>query len=502
MASLSRLHTPIQVPVPVSESSRDNVSVHVLDEFVLPNTQWTVERLILISGLVSKAFNLKKESLEHLKETIRSLQLSSRTTSMLCRAIVPELMQVKLLLEKSNPDFFLRHARKVASVVQLDHAEGDVKNFNPGEEMCEKTKCFHRVVTSGVTPLVQNLFMPMGMRSHPTNGAEYRCCPFPVAGMNQRNCNATLSQSIFDNLFVDGPFYSMTELYTVMAVSKEYDTKAFESVLYGHTEKTKQSYTIPMHNYDHFFKDDTVLGTDPYQQSASSSESQGGHGFCCFPLVSKGLQFRHEFQNLLRTVPLPFPMEQFSNRMDQEDVNVNSTLRSHYLVALFKVHIENHLRAHMKRDLSQNRVINPVACIRDLALLMQKSGGPAMAPFFPFLNTTEIDPEEPNPPLPHYLHLCKFLLQGRTSIMDQALEGNHRLSVIATLFSCCLPGPLFEHLRDLGKVPLNTSLLFGDSAIVQVLPETTPYLEWQLDRSTVGVFTFCCFFITCFSSNH
>lgn len=432
----------------------------MLCDWVLDKADWTVERFILISGIISKAYNLGWEILALLKGSISGLEFGERTNGLFLEALLPYKNQMSFRVENMEASFYKQKGSTSPKVTRIERAEQFLEDFDDRQEM-GRTNCFHRIYTDGVSPIVQNLLMPLGMSSDQSQC--YRRCPFPVADLNHRTRNENLEMDILDNLFHPNPPYLMSELYMVMGVSKILP----DSI----SDAKKEEYLIKMKNCRADIVNRSLIGQDPPPPGDRDEEPQKD-AFRSYPLMSE--LYDQETKNLFRTINyVAVSKDAIGTMRGYGELKNDKLVPFHYSLIAFKSKVENQLRTYMRRDLENYEENHPVHNIQRLARKMRSAGGDSLRPFFRGCLETQfiIDWEKTSQKvlLPFFVHICKVLLQGRSSIVEQSLEGNHRLGILAALLSGSLSSAMLQRIKPESK--LNLSLLFGGASIVQATPK-------------------------------
>jgi hypothetical protein len=172
---------------------------------------------------------------------------------------------------------------------------------------------------------------------------------------------------------------------------------------------------------------------------------------------------------------------------------------THWHLSLFKTRLQRKIMEYTveytkhgeDEEISHEVKYNdPVQVMTRLAKFMREQGGVCFKPFFKCLDNDEgKPPSDGKTCLPLVTHICKVLFQGRTSLMDQGLEGNHRLAVQAAILS----GSLSDlHMKVIVGKALKISLLFAHGFVLQMVPNISSIVDiTELYKDKVRPVFFC-----------
>jgi hypothetical protein len=448
------MDTPIRFPPkPFNENYR------LLDKYILGEQDWTVERLILILGLVSTAFNLGFEPLSNFIDCLRDESLGMTTAELLAVSLLPAKEQMTCKLQALDSNYFEKNGNKLPKLVKIEYAEQSVADFDCHGKGTDT--CFQRIHMQGISPIVLNMLIPMGLekvRDTKTYQWGYTRCPFPVGGLNHRSRNENLEGKILNNMYSEYPEYTMGDVYALMTVSKTSSQIEKEERL---------KYVIELQNYRADRVNRVLFGDD---QLDTSDGDKIKRGYGCYPILptleGTELPRNTELDNLHRTFAIQSGSHLMTDMMTSvwgPDYSGDLLVPTLLHVCLFKYATETKLRKLMLTP----GLTSVVELMRQMALSVRETGGKKLIPFFKCLDNVDKLEGGLDSYLPLVVHICKVLIQGHTSIIDQGLEGNHRLAIIAAILSGSIPDTF---LRQIDKKALNVSLLFGDTNMVQVVP--------------------------------
>jgi hypothetical protein len=475
--------------------------IYRLETYILEEEYWTVERLILISGLVSKAYNLGSQPLHELKECISEKRLGANIVNLLATSLLPKQNQMTCALHPVDKAFFNDQTSYPPKLLGMERAKKLVQDL-VGNEKADQG-CFHHIRLDSISPVVLNMFIPMGLervKGVGSMGDQYSRCPFAIAGLNHRVRNDQMEQKILGNLFSEEPSYNMTDMYAVIGLSKT-PTRQMRG--------EEQKYAIPLQNYLSHKKDLLLLGDD---ECEIRMEDVGNLKKCfgSYPLCpdKEGQQSvtTTEVQNMYKTldqVPrsmvdsLTTPKDGFVVRGAELDKDFLAP--THWHLSLFKTRLQRKIMEYTveytkhgeDEEISHEVKYNdPVQVMTRLAKFMREQGGVCFKPFFKCLDNDEgKPPSDGKTCLPLVTHICKVLFQGRTALMDQGLEGNHRLAVQAAILS----GSLSDlHMKVIVGKALKISLLFAHGFVLQMVPNISSIVDiTELYKDKVRPVFFC-----------
>jgi hypothetical protein len=401
-----------------------------LDTFVLPKTKWTVQSLIWIMAIVGKAFNCTKSCLADVEESISKECVTSSVASILVAAFCPKYSPMNV-----EPDFE-NHPKmgvKVSCSAHTQKVEGgtlSVLELNPKENPSLAPEFFHRIMIQGISPIVLNLLLPMGLQRQTDVSSKYFLRPFVVGDFNNRNRTDTLIDGIMDTLFLKTPQFNLVDMYSSMVVAKtSYSDKI-----------TRPEDVISMQTYEADQKDRELFGSTWMENHEGLIPVKPCH------LV--------ELETLFHLIG--DPTSETAKSPDNEISADETTFPLHQGFSHFKIELENIIRRNL-----QECELNPVEAIARLCKLIKlNSGGIASShDFFPFLHHRDTTSQN-RCQLPTFFQICKLLLQGQSSLVDQLLEGNHRQACVANVLGN------YDTIKE-----LSLHLLFGDSTVIQVVPK-------------------------------
>jgi hypothetical protein len=417
-----------------SDGGRDEMTVNEynnmhekLDSWLLPHKKWTVELLLVIMSLVGKSFNCTQYVTECTSLCLEGDQITFDVARILVAAIMPSNPCMKI------EDSFIDHS-SYESKLQ--------RRLDPGNIICELAtkgidtlddtnetsagERFHQISLEGISPLIQNLLLPMGLQ---TEGDKLIFCPFVVGAFNNRNMVGVLQDGITETLFSETPRFNFADQYNTTMVAKT----CFEDRIADSSSLCK------LQVYDASEKNRELVGS-------VRGYSQELHGGVILPSNDHHqLELECLFQLIGKT----------SNTQSKIVVDVADVAYDlHHLYSIFKVELEIQFREQL------SLIKNPVNALKELAMTIKNNSGSLLEDFFPKLSTINTESVRQSP-LPLIVRLCKLLLQGQSALVDQLLEGNHRQACISESIGNSVSTPN-------GNLLLH--LLFHDSKVVQIIP--------------------------------
>ena len=464
----------------------------LLDKYILGKEDWTVDRLILLGAISSKAFNLGTEPIIHLETSIRECSMSFQTASMLACTLLPGADQLNCGVRDFPIDFCKRKAEKLPKLYEMVVSELDIAEADEAVPVGTQTY-FHRLTSMGISPIVQNLFIPMGLRSITENKHNeedpdhYALCPFPVGGFNHRIRSSEIELNILETLFADTPEFKITDDYVMLSLSKKQsngeDKILSQTLVESTATQDRTKFGIELINHEADKSDRCLVGTDYFDKPPRKV-------YGSYPLVHN-----KEIQDQIYYLYASFDWaKKFEGactiihllRGDKE-VFKKPLFLPHYLILSFKLQCEIWLRKWMQKNIQDKceELNDPSVLMQSMAKLMRTQGGDSFIPCFKILDETISCEDRKNQPLPLHAHIVKVLLQGRSSIIDQGVEGNHRLAVQAALLSGSLST---EQFRMSSSKLLNVDLLFGEAQVYQLIPSVSTTFELKRKKvSTMAV---------------
>jgi len=443
-------------------------------------------------------------------DCITSLQLKPNIANLLAASLLPEENQMTCHLHRLKDDFFITSTHHFPKLISSRKAVKSVNEFEGNEKGQES--CFHRLHWDGMSPIILNMLIPMGLEKTKGKGStadQYTRCPFPVGGLNHRERNSELEHQILNTMFAEDPKLSIVDLFAVMSVSKS-PTREMKVDM--------QQFIIPLQNYQDSLKERLLEGYDDYEKSPEEVVKCFGS----YPL-GPDPDTNIEIQNMFQCIGLePKSMNYFTPHSWRGDPLFDDpSTHIHFHVAYFKFLLQTGLihftrqdpeeQKHQKNetlsipknvDVSKspkkpNEIIEPknfntpVQTMAELARIIRQSGGACFKPFFKCLDIHDPSIREAcETRLPLVTHIGKVLLQGRTDIIEQGMEGNHRLAMQAAVLSGSLTA---SHMKTIANRKLNINLLFTHGLVQQVIPNIS--CNNELKRHKVGChiihFFFC-----------
>jgi hypothetical protein len=424
-----------------------------MDKYVLPHNEWTVEKLIVIMTLVGKAFNCTNYAATITRTSLQAGEITTDVANFLVGAVVPSRPQVLIEKDfKNHPPFVTKVSRTLGNPhIKFDKATKGIESLNDSNET-SAGESFHQVTMEGISPIVQNLLLPMGLQK---TGENVTCCPFVVGGFNNRDMDGSLMEEMTNTILSKKPRFHFMDQYNTTLVAKT----SFDSLIKDPT-KLKELLV-----YDASKEERHLLG------SHSGPEDNRIYSGVILPTTEHLM----ELQSLFSLIG--------SKRKTKSDGRI---LDLHKGYSVFKLQLENLFRelviseqsegtASSDPTASSNRTVstNPVDAMRSLATTIMSHSGTLMKGFFP--NLSEMDTSiSVDCQLPETIRLCKLLLQGQSLLVDQLMEGNHRQSCISSISESID--------RSDSTAPLAIHLFFLDSKVIQIIPaqmdqDITPTIE-------------------------
>lgn len=403
-----------------------------LDKYLLPKSKWTIESLILIMTIVAKAFNCTNSCICDIKASIDKKCVTSSVAGILHAAFVPVHNPIYIEDGLGESNELLQNTGYKA--VQLKRQAGThmVSDLSPNKEASAPDH-FYRITLQGISPYVQNLLLPMGLQKISESPSKFALCPFVVGKLNNRHRTDTLIDKIMFTLFQNPPELNLSDMFSSMVLAK---TSFSDKIV--NPEKI-----IPMQPYE------------PKREGNLFGSRSGD--------VFNGLIVA----NTSHDVDLDVLFELIGNPPTSANV-LNDVLVGiigiHERFCSFKIELENALRNCLKES-----KFNPVGATALLFRLIKGNSGGIMQsyPFFP--NVDQLDTAATKCELPYIFQICKVLLQGQSSLVDQLLEGNHRQACVSNALGNFNPKSFKK-----GRLRLSLHLLFQDSMVIQVAPMVIP----------------------------
>jgi hypothetical protein len=413
-----------------------------LDKWLLPSKKWTVELLIVIMTLVGKTFNCTKYITECTARCIEKGDITKEIARILFAAFLPRHPHIDIPAEFIGHSIYKAKSGKYLSDTNNVGYAMATKGINTLSDDFETsaTDHFHQITIEGISPMMQNLLLPMGLQSR---GDQCICRPFVVGafnngentgGFNSRTMIGVLHDSITDTMFSRKPRYTMADQYNTTLMAKT----SFDSHI------TDSGEVCQLQVYDASKETRTLLGSVIEQ---NRTKMYGG-------LILTTNEHEVELESLFGLIGIPVAGKEYAKAAWGGNRDNTQTCEIHQRYSLFKVELENTFRKFL---LTQN---NPVDALKELATTLKNNSGGLLKDVFPGLSSMDSKSYKGSE-LPKTIRLCKLLLQGQSSLVDQLVEGNHRQSCISE----CI-GSLDSTRR--GDLALH--LLFQDAKVVQIIP--------------------------------
>ena len=410
-----------------------------MDKYVLPHTKWTVELLIVIMTLVGKAFNCTQYAGTITTDCITKGVITTDVAKFLVGAVVPRHPLVDIQSNFINHSTYTAKAatKLLVTTNKFHMATKGLEDLNDNNETSAEDY-FHRITMDGISPLIQNLLLPMGLQS---THEEITFCPFVVGGFNTRSLVGTLRDEMKNTILSEFPRYNFTDQYHTTLVAKTCWTSRIQD-----TEEV-----IKLEIYDASKEIRELLGC---KAGISGQYLEG----VILPTKKHQIELESLFGLIGKTQ---------QNTPTRPGMETGIAFDLHYGYCSFKVELENSFRGMLRQThvatepSGATESYNPVYAMKKLATTIRSNSGTAMNEFFPNLSTIDTC-KSVSSQLPETIRLCKLLLQGQSLLVDQVIEGNHRQDSISSLSEA------IKETDSIGSLALH--LFFEDSKVVQIIP--------------------------------
>ena len=446
---------------------------------------------------MSKAYNLGLGPLQELKQCISTKYLLINIANLLAASLLPQENQMTCKLHPLKDNFYRETTNFLPKLLRNKKADKPLSEINGKEKGTDSG--FHKIFWDGFSPILLNLFIPMGLekaKGQGSNADQYRRCPFPIGGLNHRERSEGWEEEILLNLFDENPKYTMNDMFAVMGVLKTPIPEIRDHA---------QQYVIPLHNYLGLNTLDSTTGRLLVGEDKCMKPDGEGMVKCfgSYPLLP-ARETSTEIHNMFKTIGMkPVDLEDLlnettydkathPNRGDrlQEDMLASTHLHATFFKRLYQQVIIAYTKPETERADGKTETTRqfiqrmgllpcdykepasfhtPVQVMHKIAKLTRLQGGECLIPFFKCLDSSDVAStrEDGMTSLPLFTHIGKLLFQGHTTLIDQGMEGNHRLAIGAAVLSGSLPD---RHMKKITNLSLNISLLFAQAEVTTLVP--------------------------------